>query len=299
MRAGRRSPICCRGCPTSSRSSSRATAAAGVLAKSVGACPTLRMLELFHNSFSVGVARELVGAMAGRAGLAFVELEVLVAGERLDVMRSDLSDADLELLVATLPRAPEPLRFLDVSENGHADARGLCAALGAGSLPALTSLNMGANKLDGETLAALGGALGGVPLLQTLGLSRTTLGDSGLAALTAGFAKGGAELKFLDLRKCAIGDEGATALATSLGGGALPKLRELNLRENAIGADETLGALAAALTTQAGNSSSIVAIELQGNPFKHKSGTMGLSTPAGLKALQKACKESKIRLGIS
>lgn len=190
----------------------------------------------------------------------------------------------------------DPVRFLDFSENGTADARGLCSHLAAGHIPSLTSLKLAHNKLESGTLAALGDSLPGVPALQTLTLSGNALGDAGLQAVAAGFRKGGLELLFLDLRKCGVGDVGAKALAVALCGGVLPKLRELTLRENAIGEDETLSALADALSPKAGTASSIVSIELQENPFKTSTGL--LSKPPGFKALTKACKASNIRLGV-
>ena len=71
-----------------------------------------------------------------------------------------------------------------------------------------------------------------LPPLEYLGLSRTSIGDEGVASLVAQPTAGALKsLWHLDLDRNQITDAGCATLASALRGGALPALKVLELNE--------------------------------------------------------------------
>ena len=128
--------------------------------------------------------------------------------------RLELRDADLVLLVASLPARGGALRSLDLSRNGLRDATAIASHFGGGGAPELVSLKLGHNPLSAggfpppypslvarltpvrpiyaATLKSLGCALPSMRALQTLSLSHGDLGDEGAQALFGSLASEGA-----------------------------------------------------------------------------------------------------------
>ena len=125
---------------------------------------------------------------------------------------------------------------------GDAGASALTAALGRGALPRLKGLHLSSAAIGDAGLVALAPALRRQPKLEKLGLSRSTFGDEGLAALVAppppdppppagAPPKGGlTKLKTLILSETQVTDAGCAVLAAALGSGALPALETLSLQ---------------------------------------------------------------------
>ena len=144
-----------------------------------------------------------------------------------------LSSDDLALLgtLGSVLPALESLRLCEPAAGPDGVQR-LAEKLGAGALPALTSLDIyGGTHVGDAGASALAAALGrgALPRLKTLYLGSTALGD--------------------DLHSTAIGDAGLVALAPALR--RLPALEGLGLDRNPLG-DEGLAALVAPPPPQAG-----------------------------------------------
>ena len=119
---------------------------------------------------------------------------------------------------------------------GDAGASALAAALGRGALPRLKILNLNHTAIGDAGLVALAPALRRRPALEYLLLPFNLFGDEGLAALLAPPLPAGApptavlpNLKVLHLSCIQVTDAGCAALAATLDSGALPALKELNL----------------------------------------------------------------------
>ena len=120
---------------------------------------------------------------------------------------------------------------------GDAGASALAAALGRGALLRLENLTL-CNAAIGDTgLVALAPALRRLPALISLSLAQSLLGDEGLAAIVATATgntwppKGGLpKLKELNLDYTQITDAGCAALISAFDSGTLPALEKLILR---------------------------------------------------------------------
>ena len=127
--------------------------------------------------------------------------------------------------------------YLSSVHIGDAGASALAAALGRGALPRLEFLNLYNAAIGDAGLVALAPALRRRPALEQLVLVRNPFGDEGLAALVAPPPLAGApptttgvlpKLKVLDLEDTQVSDAGCAALAAALGNGALPALDEIH-----------------------------------------------------------------------
>ena len=121
---------------------------------------------------------------------------------------------------------------------GDAGASALAAALGQGALPRLKTLQLSNTAIGDSALVALAPALRRLPALDWLSLCASPLSDEGLAALVAPPAAAGApppttgglaKLKRLSLIDTRITDAGCATLAAALHSGALPALEQLRL----------------------------------------------------------------------
>ena len=121
---------------------------------------------------------------------------------------------------------------------GDAGASALAAALGRGALPRLKSLALNDTGIGDVGLMALAPALRRRPALEALFLIGNPLGDEGLAALVAPPPAAGApsppkeglaKLKDLYLYSTQISDAGCATLAAGLDSGALPALEHIGL----------------------------------------------------------------------
>ena len=128
----------------------------------------------------------------------------------------DLSAADLALLgtLGSVLPALEQLRLFE-SPAGAAGPDGvqrLAEGLGAGALPALSSLNLNGMHVGDAGASALAAALGrgAMPRLRTLYLNCTAIGDAGLVALAPALRRLPA-LMSLGLSRNPLSDEGLTA----------------------------------------------------------------------------------------
>ena len=118
---------------------------------------------------------------------------------------------------------------------GDAGASALAAALGRGALPRLKYLRLTSAAIGDAGLVALAPALRRMPALERLSLACNPFGDEGLTALVApppppaGVppppAAGLKKLKKLWLGNTKITDAGCAALAAALDSGALPALK--------------------------------------------------------------------------
>ena len=152
-----------------------------------------------------------------------------------------LTAADLALLGTLGSVLPALQQLVIVQESGTAGPDGvqrLAAGLGAGALPAVTTLHLGNMHVGNAGASALAAALGrgALPRLKTLTLVNTAIGDAGLVALAPALRRRPA-LEHLVLQGNPLGDEGLAALlAPPPPAGALPtttgvltKLKDLRL----------------------------------------------------------------------
>ena len=117
----------------------------------------------------------------------------------------------------------------------------LVAGLGAGALPAVTTLAIYHLHVGDAGASALAAALGrgALPRLEKLTLCNAAIGNAGLVALAAALRRR-STLISLRLMNNPLGDEGLAAIAAEAPGstwppkGGLPKLKELNLEDTQI-----------------------------------------------------------------
>ena len=120
---------------------------------------------------------------------------------------------------------------------GDAGASAIAAALDRGALPRLNSLLLSSVAIGDAALAALAPALRRRPALQFLYLTDSPFGDEGLAALVAPPPPAGKppptgglkKLEHLDLSGTQVTNAGCATLVAALDSGALPALEELEL----------------------------------------------------------------------
>ena len=144
-----------------------------------------------------------------------------------DVRFMFLSAAELSLLGtlgSVLPALQQLVIIQSSGAAGHDGVQRLAAGLGAGALPAVTTLSLGWMHVGGAGASALAAALGrgALPRLKTLGLNNAAIGDAGLVALAPALRRRPA-LEYLTLHGNPLGDEGLAALlAPPPPAGALP-----------------------------------------------------------------------------
>ena len=181
--------------------------------------------------------------------------------KRVDCDGKGLTPADLGLLgkLGSLLPALEHLTLIELSGAAGPDGvQRLAAGLGAGALPAVTSLTLAMHVGDAGA-SALAAALGqgAMPRLESIMLHQTSIGDAGLVALAPALRRRPA-LEHLDLFGNPVGDEGLAALvapprpagAPPPTTGGLAKLKMLNLCWTQI-TDAGCATLAAALDSGA------------------------------------------------
>lgn len=153
--------------------------------------------------------------------------QLKAAGSKLfaaePVTEVELTEADEEtieplLAVRWLPRVRRLILRGAIGDEGFAQ---LCAS---SATAGLRTLNVNANELGADALAALGG---GLPRCTTLVLSGNSIGDEGLAGLHRWEHL--TQIETLYLSRCEISAEGLEALLDGL---VLPRLDKLCLTEN-------------------------------------------------------------------
>ena len=137
-------------------------------------------------------------------------------------------------------REPSPRTY-----SRHARA----ASIGAYSTNgfALVGLALDSNPLGDAGLAALLPALRQLPPLKVLTLSKTNIGDEGVASLLAQPSAVLKSLEELFLDHNQITDAGCATLASALRGGSLPAINQLELGINPAASQEGRDVLQAAL----------------------------------------------------
>jgi len=145
------------------------------------------------------------------------------------------------LIAGSLP-AVTYFGLFDRMHVGDAGFSALAAALGRGAMPRLESLSLGDTAIGDAGLVALAPALRRLPALKWLHLGNiigSPLGDEGLAALVAPPPPAGTpplpagglkKLKTLVLFVTQVSDAGCASLVAALNSGALPALKNLDLR---------------------------------------------------------------------
>ena len=174
-------------------------------------------------------------ALLGTLGSVLLALEKLTLGE--PAAGPDGVPRLAEKLGAGALPAVTSLVVYD-THVGDAGASALAAALGRGALPRLKYLHLANTAIGDAGLVALAPALRRRPALGWLTFWNNPFGDEGLAALVAPPPPpagappptgGLAKLKQLSLSRTKITDAGCDALAAALDGGALPALESLYL----------------------------------------------------------------------
>eukprot|EP00964_Phaeocystis_antarctica_P058956 scaffold34994_cov63-Phaeocystis_antarctica.AAC.5 len=177
-------------------------------------------------------------ATLGKLGSVLPALEMLILDDRSGAAGPDgMQRAVAGLGAGALP-ALTTIRFVDV-HSGDAGASALAAALGRGALPRLKSLTLNGAAIGDVGLVALAPALRRRPALEQLWLARNPFGDEGITALVAPLPLAGApppptgglkKLEELYLSNTQVTDAGCAALAAALDSGALPALDKLYLQ---------------------------------------------------------------------
>ena len=156
-----------------------------------------------------------------------------------------LTEADLTTLgtLGSVLPALEKLTLIESSAAGPDGVRRLAEGLGAGALPAVTSLTLSSMHVGDAGASALAAALGrgASPRLEGLTLANAAIGDAGLVALAPALRRLPA-LEYLFLDGNPFGDEGLAALvappppagAPPAAAGGLARLWQLNLRRTRI-----------------------------------------------------------------
>ena len=151
-----------------------------------------------------------------------------------------LSAADLTMLGTLGPVLPALEEMLLAGASGNAGLDGvlrLMAGLGAGALPAMTTLAISNLHVGDAGASALAAALGrgALPRLENLTLCNAAIGDAGMVTLVAALRRR-SSLISLRLMFNPLGDESLAAIVAAAPGstwppkGGLPKLKELNLK---------------------------------------------------------------------
>ena len=171
------------------------------------------------------------------------------------------SPDDLALLGALCSVLPalEQVHLWNYGAAGPTGVQRLGEMLGAGALPALTSLNLNSTHVGDAGALALAAAMGrgALPRLKTLYVNYTSIGDVGLVALAPALRR--RPMECIDFAGSKFGDEGVAALvapppppagASPPPTGVLTKLKLLYLGCTKV-ADAGCAALASALDSGA------------------------------------------------
>jgi len=171
------------------------------------------------------------------------------------------SPDDLALLGALCSVLPalEQVHLWNYDAAGPTGVQRLGEMLGAGALPALTSLNLNSTHVGDAGASALAAAMGrgALPRLKTLYVNYTSIGDVGLVALAPALRR--RPMECIDFAGSKFGDEGIAALvapppppagASPPPTGVLTKLKLLYLGCTKV-ADAGCAALASALDSGA------------------------------------------------
>jgi len=215
-------------------------------------CRELREATRIHWWTKVLSAADL--ATLAKLGSVLPALEKLWLDKSSDSAGPDGVQRLAEGLVAgSLPA----LTYLDI-DRMHVDEAGAAAladALDRGALPRLEFLVLIDAEIGDAALAALAPALRRRPALKRLCLGGNPLGDEGLAALVAPPPAAGTppppagalkNLELLHLRHTEVSDAGCATLVAALDSGALPALEELVL-DNTCASDAAIDAASEAL----------------------------------------------------
>jgi hypothetical protein len=199
-------------------------------------CKELREAKMVHCSRKGLSVDDL--ATLGTLGSVLPELESLsLFGESLSLFGPAAGPDGVPRLAERLGAGALPAvtsLCLGSMHVGDAGASALAAALGRGALPRLKRLYLISAAIGDVGLVALAPALRRRPALERLGLWTNPISDEGLAALVVPPPPAAGalppptgvlmKLKWLDLSSTQINDAGCAALASALDRGALPAL---------------------------------------------------------------------------
>ena len=172
----------------------------------------------------VSHARRIHPAISGSFGQIGNAAPALFAAEPIvDVTVTGISD---EKAAAKLAKAPWLGGLHSLVVRGEIGDEGFVTLCNTPALAKLRSLNVTANGLGPEALAALDGNL---PACKTLVLTANEIGDEGIAGLLAW--KQLAQVETLYLSNCALSADGVAELL----GGTLTSLRKITLSGNELG----------------------------------------------------------------
>ena len=206
--------------------------AAAALGRKAGkrSCKELREAVVWHGK---GLSSDNL-ALLGTLGSVLPALERLKVGE-LAASPDGVQRLAEKLGAGALPAVTSLV--LESAPVGDAGASALAAALSRGVLPRL-NLHLANTAIGDPGLVALAPALRWLPALEWLKLWNNPFGDEGLAALVAPPPPAGApppttglltKLKELSLSITQITDAGCATIASALDSGALPTLEVLYL----------------------------------------------------------------------
>ena len=151
--------------------------------------------------------------------------------------RVELTDGVKRLMTGLGAGALPALTSLNIDTHvSDAGASALASALGRGALPRLGTLCLRNATNDGAGLVAFAPVLSVLPALKELFLRNFSAGPGGVQRLMAGLgACALPAVTYLCFFGTHVGDAGASAIAAALGRGALPRLKTLGLSKAGIG----------------------------------------------------------------
>ena len=169
-------------------------------------------------------------------------LEVLYVNELSSLSRTipqriEWTDGVQQLMTGLGAGALPALTSLNIDTHvSDAGASALASALGRGALPRLGTLCLRNATNDGAGLVAFAPVLSVLPALKELFLRNFSAGPGGVQRLMAGLgACALPAVTYLCFFGTHVGDAGASAIAAALGRGALPRLKTLGLSKAGIG----------------------------------------------------------------
>eukprot|EP00964_Phaeocystis_antarctica_P074385 scaffold45728_cov55-Phaeocystis_antarctica.AAC.1 len=166
-------------------------------------------------------------------------LEALNVNEHRGTVRQrvELTDGVKRLMTGLGAGALPALTSLNIDTHvSDAGASALASALGRGALPRLGTLCLRNATNDGAGLVAFAPVLSVLPALKELFLRNFSAGPGGVQRLMAGLgACALPAVTYLCFFGTHVGDAGASAIAAALGRGALPRLKTLGLSKAGIG----------------------------------------------------------------
>ena len=142
-----------------------------------------------------------------------------------------LDDAGMHALCSGLDAGASPCvayLYLGGSGFGLSGATAFAAALQRGAMRRLETLSLFAIPLGSAGVAVLAAVLRKLPVLTSLDLEETDLGDEGVASLVADLGEDDFKaLEHIDLDSNRLTIVSGTVIASAIGGSALPRLRSV------------------------------------------------------------------------